>query len=104
MAYFAELEPQTNKVLNVIAAPSRVWCEYHLGGTWVETYKDTQGKRYAAIGETYYPDIENFAADKPYPSWVLDDECMWQPPVPRPEGEYTWNEETQSWEQQEVVP
>jgi len=37
------------------------------------------------------------------PSWVFNEEtCSFDPPVPRPEGEfYVWNEENQSWENSE---
>jgi len=26
-----------------------------------------------------------------------EDTCLWDAPVPMPEGQYTWNEDTQSW-------
>ncbi len=42
-----------------------------------------------------------FIYEQPFPSWSLDDNFNWQPPVPKPEEVdkvYTWNEETQSWD------
>jgi hypothetical protein len=37
---------------------------------------------------------------QPYPSWVLNNNFIWQPPVPRPEeGLWYWNEDTQSWDE-----
>ena len=56
-------------------------------------------KHYAGIGYTYDPTLDAFIPPQPYPSWTLDDDCNWQPPTPRPEGNqmYTWNETTQEW-------
>ena len=95
MPYFAEVNPKTNEVVRVIVAKSKLWCEQNLDGSCVTIEK---GK--AGIGMTYHPDNDLFSIPQPYPSWTLDDQCIWQPPVPRPEDEklYTWNEETQSWE------
>ena len=49
------------------------------------------------IGWTY--DGTNFVAPQPYPSWALDSNFDWQPPVPQPDGNYYWNEEQQTWVQ-----
>ena len=103
MSEFAEINPQTNEVLRVIGAKSKLWCEYELDGTWFKTYENTEGKNFAGIGFTYHPEKENFSAPQPYPSWTLDDQCHWQPPVSRPEGSYTWNEETQSWDEDNLL-
>ena len=95
MPYFANLNPQNNIVLSVIVSDTKAWCEKELGGTWIEIDKIKGG-----IGYTYHPDNGKFSAPQPFPSWTLDDNCIWQPPVPKPndEGSYTWNEETQSWD------
>ena len=105
MPEFAEINPQTNEVLRVIGAKSRLWCEYELDGTWVNAHHDTPGKNFAGIGFIYHPDKDNFSSPQPYPSWTLDDNCNWQPPVTKPEGEglYIWNEETQSWEKHDFL-
>jgi len=94
MPHFAELDPQTNEVLRVTRAESKLWCEYRLGGTWIATEKSKCGKGYI-----YHPDKENFSQPQPYPSWTLDEECQWHPPVARPddENEYAWDEETETW-------
>ena len=104
MPHFAEINTQTNEVLRVILAKSKLWCEYELDGTWFRTYENMEGKNYAGVGFTYHPDKENFSGPKPYTSWTLDDTCTWQPPVTRPEGDnlYDWNEETQSWDETEA--
>ena len=100
MPYFAELNPKTNEVLRLIVAKSRMWCEYELDGTWVATEKGKGG-----TGMTYHPDKDLFSSPQPYPSWTLDEQCIWQPPVPRPEGDgsYTWNEESKSWEENDLL-
>ena len=103
MPYYAEINPQTKEVLRVILAKSKLWCEYELDGTWTRTYYDTEGKNYAGIGYTYHPDKDNFSTPQPFPSWTLDDACIWQPPITKPEGSYTWNEETQSWDEDDLI-
>lgn len=49
------------------------------------------------IGWTF--DGTNFIAPQPYPSWTLDSNYDWQPPTPKPDGIYYWNEEQQTWVQ-----
>ena len=69
---------------------------------WKQTsYNGNIRKNYAGIGYTY--DVANdwFYAPQPYPSWTLDADAKWQPPVPYPtDGKmYTWNETTLSWDE-----
>ena len=54
---------------------------------------------YAGIGYTYQADIDAFVVPKPYASWILDSNVMWQPPIARPMDDkmYSWNEATTSW-------
>jgi hypothetical protein len=42
-------------------------------------------------------DGTNFIAPQPYASWTLDSNFDWQPPTPKPDGDYYWNEKTISW-------
>jgi len=58
---------------------------------------------YAGIGYTYREDIDAFVPPQPFPSWTLNDNVVWQPPVPVPtdgtlESFYIWNENNQAWE------
>ena len=52
----------------------------------------------------YYHDKENFSNIQPYPSWTLDDLCIWQAPVEMPSDDlneneyYDWNESNVSWD------
>jgi hypothetical protein len=54
---------------------------------------------YAGIGFTYRADIDAFVPPQPFPSWTLDSNVVWQPPVPLPlDGNmYSWDEATTSW-------
>jgi len=96
-AYFAEL--QNNIVQRVVSATEKQWCEDNLGGEWVQTYYSTPGKNYAGIGYIYEPVLDNYHAPRPYPSWTLDSNLHWQPPITMPTGGdlYMWDEETLTW-------
>ena len=82
MTEFAEINTQTYEVIRVILAESKIWCEYKLQGIWVETYRDKEGKNNGGIGYTYHPDKDNFSSPQPYPSWTLNNQCIWKAPLP----------------------
>jgi len=55
-------------------------------------------KNYAGTGFTYDFDLDAFIPPKPFKSWLLnEDTANWEAPVPMPEGNYRWNEESESW-------
>ncbi len=67
---------------------------------WKQTsYNGSIRKNYAGIGYTYRADIDAFVPPQPYPSWLLNAEAQWEPPVAIPsDGQrYSWNEDTTSW-------
>jgi hypothetical protein len=76
---------------------------------WIKTSYNTIGgvhvlggtplrKNYAGIGYTYDAGRDAFIAPKPFNSWVLNETtCLWEAPVAKPEGQYSWNEDTVSW-------
>lgn len=67
---------------------------------WKKTsYNGNIRKRYAGIGYLYRQDMDAFIAPQPFPSWSLDANADWQPPVAMPtDGKmYTWDEENQAW-------
>lgn len=93
-------------------------------GEWIQTSYNTRGgvhyapnsdepdggvalrKNFAGIDYAYDKDRDAFIPPKPFASWVLDDaSCLWEAPVPYPtDGEmYNWNEETQTWELNNVI-
>lgn len=61
------------------------------------SYNNKIRKEYAGIGYSYDPVRDEFVQPQPYPSWTLDSNNDWQPPVPKPEGIALWNENTLSW-------
>ena len=61
------------------------------------SYNNNIRKQYAGIGYTYDADADQFVAPQPFESWTLDDNNDWQPPTPKPDGDYYWNETTQEW-------
>ena len=81
------------------------------GGTWVQTsYNTANGlhklggvplrKNYAGIGFSYDVERDAFITPSPFPSWTLDEAtCSWESPIPRPDGNYVWNESTQAWDE-----
>ena len=74
------------------------FCESLLGGTWLQTsFNNNIRKQYAGIGFTYDETADVFIAPQPYASWSLDDDYDWQPPKPKPDGDYIWNEAELEW-------
>jgi len=116
MAHFAQLD-NSNTVLQVIVVANEellldgvesevkgvIFCKSLFGEDtkWVQTsYNGTFRKNYAGIGFTYDPIANHFFAPQPFPSWVLNDDAIWEAPVAYPtDGKiYTWNEDTQEWD------
>ena len=101
MKYFARIEEDT--VVNILTVADDVSdgqnflaVDCGLGGVWVEI--DKSGT--ATIGSTYDEINDKFISPKPFPSWTLDSDNVWQPPIPMPTdgGLYFWNEATQAWQ------
>ena len=114
MAHFAEIDA-TNTVTQVLVVgddqehrgQEYLADDLGLGGTWIQTSYNTQGNvhseggtplryNYAGIGSTYDPAGDAFHGPSPFPSWALDANYVWQPPVPQIDG-YRWDEETVAW-------
>ena len=114
MAHFAEIDAN-NIVLRVIVIDNKdtsdangvekehigaAFCERLFGGTWKQTsYNGNIRKHYAGVGYAYNSVRDAFIPPQPYPSWTLDDDANWQPPVAMPtDGQrYVWDETTTSW-------
>ena len=125
MAHFAYIN-KDNVVFDVIVGPDEgsepegieSW-ETHFSAKFIgyakQTSYNTRGgvhllggtplrKNYAGIGFTYDEARDAFIPPKPYESWVLnEDTCLWEAPVPKPEGDYTWDEQTGNWVEVEIV-
>ena len=74
------------------------FCTNLLGGNWIQTsYNNNFRKQFAGIGFTYDSTADVFVEPQPYPSWTLNSNHDWQPPTPKPNGEYYWSEEELEW-------
>jgi hypothetical protein len=61
------------------------------------SYHGNIRKQYCGVGFTYLADADVFVAPQPFASWTLDSNHDWQPPTPKPEGNYAWFEPNQVW-------
>ena len=74
-----------------------------LEGRWIQTsYSGSFRKQYAGQGFRYDGLGDVFIAPQPFPSWTLDTNYDWQPPMPMPEFTENhlsiyWDENTTSW-------
>lgn len=67
-----------------------------LTGEWVQTsYNHNFRHKYAGIGDSW--NGAQFISPQPYPSWTLDENFDWQPPTPKPPGNYAWFEPNLVW-------
>lgn len=114
MAHFAKID-ENNIVTQVVVVDNKdtsdaegvekehigaAHLEKILGGNWKQTsYNGNMRKNYAGIGYTYRADIDAFVPPKPFPSWLLNADAQWEPPVAMPtDGQmYTWDEENINW-------
>ncbi len=113
MAHFAQID-SNNKVIQLIVVADEheengsEWCHNLFGGTWIQSsYNNRIRKQHAGVGYSYDPDADVFVQPQPYPSWSLDANHDWNPPVQLPNDaydsetglgvDYLWDEETLAW-------
>ena len=99
MAHFAEIKDGV--VQQVIVAEQDFINSGLVGDSfnWVQTsYNHNFRKQYAGIGYTYDSANDVFISPQPYTSWTLDVNHDWNPPTPKPDGDFIWNESTQEWD------
>jgi hypothetical protein len=108
MSHWAEID-DNNIVLRVLVGDNNdpagdegyKWLIDNLGGNWIQTsYNGTIRKNFAGIGYIYDPIADHFFSPQPFPSWILNENAQWQPPVPMPveEGKvFVWDEPSLSW-------
>ena len=107
MAHYAFLNDQ-NIVVEVIVGideteliegvDPETWYGQFRGLTCKRTsYNNRIRKQFAAVGDTYDPIADVFVAPSPFPSWTLDANYDWQPPIAKPDGVHFWDELTQTW-------
>lgn len=61
------------------------------------SYNNNIRKQYAGIGYSYDAVADVFIEPQPFASWTLDSNHDWQPPTPKPEGNYRWDEAQLEW-------
>ena len=121
MAHFAEIDDD-NIVLRVLVVSDDdehrgqefLADDLGLGGTWIQTSYNTHGGvhrtpdgvpdggtpfryNFAGPGSTWDEANDAFIAPQPHASWSLDANFLWQPPVPQPDFNHYWDEDTTSW-------
>ena len=102
-----ETETQTDTDGTVVGGSGEAWEAFYAAQPWHEgltckrtSYNNNIRKQYAGIGYSYDSVADVFVAPQPYASWTLDSSHDWQAPVARPaEGMWSWNEDTQAWDE-----
>ena len=102
MAHFAEiLNGIVQRVIVVHdndEANGAQFCHDLLGGEWVQcSYNHRIRKQFPSAGFTYDHVRDEFVAPQPFESWTLDENNDWQPPTPKPDGHYYWDENLLVW-------
>ncbi len=119
MSHFALID-ENSRVIEVIVAEQDFIDSGAVGdpSRWVQTSYNTRGgvhygqdgqpdggvalrANYAVIGSIYDAAHDVFYESKPaaYPSYVIGaPDWVWKPPIPKPEeGDYRWDEASQTW-------
>ena len=123
MAHFAEIN-DNNIVTRVIVVHNNEltvddqeleyrgidFCESLFGHrNWVQTsYNGNIRYNFAGVGYTWDKDNDAFYAPQPFASWSLDENFIWQAPVPYPEDAsedkmYVWDEDNLTWKLVELT-
>ena len=123
MAHFAEIN-ENNIVTKVIVVHNNEltidgqeleyrgidFCESLFGHrNWVQTsYNGNMRYNFAGQGYTWDKDNDAFYAPQPFPSWSLDENFIWEAPVPYPEDAsedkiYEWDEDNLTWKVVEIT-
>ena len=112
MSHFAKVVD--GKVVSVIVAEEDFFKTFvdSSPGQYIQTSYNTIGNKhvnggtplrgnYAGVGYTYDAEKDVFIAPKPFASWVLSADYLWEAPVAMPtDGKaYTWNEATGAWDE-----
>jgi len=123
MAHFAEIN-ENNIVTQVIVVNNTEllegeqeseikgidFCESLYGHrNWVQTsYNANIRYNFAGIGYTWDSENDAFYAPQPFASWSLDENFIWQAPIPYPEDAsadkvYEWDEDNLTWKVTELT-
>lgn len=125
MAHFAEVD-NNNKVIQVVVVNNSVLLNdnneedfskgidfltelYGPGKRWIQaSYNENIRKCFPGEGFNYDPVADVFYAPQPHPSWTLDLNYQWNPPIERPVDrpgfDWRWNETFKNWVEVSLVP
>lgn len=93
--HYAEISGLTCKRTDRNARFGKVWDEET--GTFLVGVTPIR-KNFAVKGSIYDPISDSFVHPQPFPSWILNTEVGdWEPPVPKPDGQYRWIEKELAW-------
>jgi hypothetical protein len=99
MSHYAKVI--NNVVKQVIVAEEAAIMSGRFGNPdyWIQTsYNQNMRKNFAAVGSVYDAVRDAFITKKPYPSWKLNETtCLWEAPIPAPEGLAVWDEANNTW-------
>ena len=124
MAHFAQID-ENNIVIQVIVINNEIlldtndneseakgidFCESLYGHRdWVQTsYNGNMRYNFAGQGYTYDEVNDAFYAPQPFASWSLNEDYVWEAPVPYPEDAspekiYEWDEDNLTWKVVELT-
>ena len=113
MSHFAKV--LDGKVIQVIVAEPEFFETFidTSAGTWLQTSYNTIANthklggtplrgNFASVGGVYDAKNDVFYAQKPFPSWLLNESnWTWEAPTPYPtdDKQYSWDEATTSWKE-----
>jgi hypothetical protein len=94
-----ELSERTNDVYKQTSYNTFGGIHYQQDGTPSEDQSKALRKNFAGIGYLYDEQLDAFIPPKPFASWTLNSNFLWQAPVAMPtDGKiYSWDEVTQAW-------
>ena len=88
---------QENRVVNVILADPDFIASGAVGdpATWIDT---TGCVNAPSVGSEWHADAKGFIHPQPWPNWIFDaTSCEWIPPIPRPDGQWFWDQHATQW-------
>lgn len=122
MGYFAKIENGIVVQVNAVEEDFFASNPERYTGQWIQTSYNTRGgihydpitkepsvdqskalrKNFAGIGMIYDEQRDAFYFEKPYESWILNENtCQWEAPIPHPNNGkiYVWDETTKEWKE-----
>jgi hypothetical protein len=102
MAHFAEIFDGVVQRVIVVhdndEANGAQFCHDLLGGEWLQCSYNNRIRKQFPSGRFYLRSCaRRICAPQPFESWTLDENNDWQPPTPKPDGHYYWNENLLVW-------